>query len=127
MDLPPLRDLGAVDGPRLSIALMDGGGRLQDRGAVAALGWSPGDRLLITLVRTSVVIRRRSDGVFVMPRKPYVALPAPVRRGCGALAGGRLLLVADPGHDVLIVHPEAAVQAMLRTFHTSLAAPEEAS
>ncbi|MFJ1767835.1 hypothetical protein ACIOD2_46465, partial [Amycolatopsis sp. NPDC088138] len=82
MGLPPLRDLGAVDGPRLSIALMDGGGRLQDRGAVAALGWNPGDRLLITLVQTSVVIRRRPDGVFVMPRKPYVALPAPVRKGC---------------------------------------------
>jgi bifunctional DNA-binding transcriptional regulator/antitoxin component of YhaV-PrlF toxin-antitoxin module len=127
MDLPPLGDLHAVDGPRLSIALMDGGGRLQDRGAVAVLGWNPGDRLLITLVRTSVVIRRRPDGVFVMPRKPYVALPAPVRRGCGALAGSRLLLVADPVHDVLIVHPEAAVQAMLRTFHTSLAVPEEAS
>ncbi|MEV4055194.1 hypothetical protein AB0J55_28670 [Amycolatopsis sp. NPDC049688] len=127
MDLPSLRDLRAADGPRLSIALMDGGGRLQDRGAVAALGWRPGDRLLITLVRTSVVIRRRPDGVFVMPRKPYVALPAPVRRGCGALAGSRLLLVADPVHDVLIVHPEAAVQAMLRAFHTSLAAPEEAS
>ncbi|WP_254896824.1 hypothetical protein [Amycolatopsis sp. Hca4] len=127
MGLPPLRDLHTEDGPRLSIALMDGGGRLQDRGAVAALGWNPGDRLLITLVRTTVVIRRRPDGVFVMPRKPYVALPAPVRRGCGALAGSRLLLVADPVHDVLIVHPEAAVQAMLRTFHTSLAAPEEAS
>ncbi|WP_329060433.1 hypothetical protein [Amycolatopsis sp. NBC_01480] len=111
----------------MSIALMDGGGRLQDRGAVAALGWSPGDRLLITLVRTSIVIRRRPDGVFVMPRKPYVALPAPVRKGCGAMAGSRLLLVADPVHEVLIVHPEAAVQAMLRTFHTSLAAPEEAS
>lgn len=127
LGLPPLRDLHAVDGPRLSIALMDGGGRLQDRGAVAALGWNPGDRLLITLVRTSVVVRRRPDGVFVMPRKPYVALPAPVRRGCGALAGSRLLLVADPVHDVLVVHPEAAVQAMLRAFHTSLAAPEEAS
>lgn len=127
MGLPQLRDLSGADGPRLSIALMDGGGRLQDRGAVAALGWSPGDRLLITLVRTSIVIRRRPDGVFVMPRKPYVALPAPVRKGCGAMAGSRLLLVADPVHEVLIVHPEAAVQAMLRTFHTSLAAPEEAS
>ncbi|MER6800278.1 hypothetical protein [Amycolatopsis mediterranei] len=52
-----------------------------DLAAVAALGWNPGDRLLLTLVRTSVVIRRRPDGVFVMPRKPYVALPAPVRRG----------------------------------------------
>ncbi|MDI5979850.1 hypothetical protein [Amycolatopsis magusensis] len=127
MGLPPLRELTAADGPRLSIALMDGAGRLQDRGAVAALGWRPGDRLLFTLVSRSVVIRRRPDGVFLMPRKPYVALPAPVRRACGALAGSRLLLVADPAQDVLIVHPEAAVQAMLRTFHTALAAPEKAS
>jgi hypothetical protein len=29
MGLPPLRDLRVPDGPRLSIALMDGGGRLQ--------------------------------------------------------------------------------------------------
>jgi len=41
MGLPPLRNLGTADGPRLSIALMDGGGRLQDRGAVATLGWRP--------------------------------------------------------------------------------------
>src|SRR4051812_25707374 len=59
MGLPPLRELGTADGPRLSIAVMDGGGRLQDRGAVATLGWEPGDRLLITVVTTSVVIRRR--------------------------------------------------------------------
>lgn len=126
LDLPPLRDLGTAHAPRLSIALMDDRGRLQDRGAVTALGWQPGDRLLITLVRTSVVIRRRPDGVFVL-RKPYIALPAPVRRSCRAQPGCRLLLVTDPVHQVLIVHPEAAVQAMLRSFHTSLVTAEEAS
>ncbi|MFD6070298.1 hypothetical protein [Amycolatopsis lurida] len=111
----------------MSIAVLDAGGRLQDRGAVAALGWSAGDRLLITLVQTSVVIHRRADGVFVMPRKPYVCLPATVRRACGVDAGARMLLVADAEHDVLVVHPEPAVQAMLRTFHASLATTEEAS
>ncbi len=69
LELPSLHTPGAAGGPRLSIAVLDAGGRLQDRGAVAALGWSVGDRLLITLVQTSVVIHRRADGVFVMPRK----------------------------------------------------------
>ncbi|EME52257.1 hypothetical protein H074_34126 [Amycolatopsis decaplanina DSM 44594] len=110
----------------MSIAVLDAGGRLQDQGAVAALGWSPGDRLLITLIKTSVVIHRHADGVFVMPRKPYVCLPATVRRACGVDAGARMLLVADAEHDVLVVHPEPAVQAMLRTFHATLAT-EEAS
>ncbi|MEV6909292.1 hypothetical protein [Amycolatopsis sp. NPDC051071] len=127
LGLPSLRVLGTSGGPRLSIAVMDAGGRLQKRGAVAALGWNAGDRLLITLVGTSAVIHRRPDGVFVMPRKPYVALSAPVRKVCGAHAGSRMLLVADAAHDALVVHPEAAVQTMLRAFHTTLAAAEEAS
>lgn len=127
LELPSLRTLGAASGPRLSIAVLDAGGRLQDRGAVAALGWTTGDRLLITLIKTSVVIHRRTDGVFVMPRKPYVCLPAAVRRACGVDAGARMLLVADAEHDVLVVHPESAVQAMLRTFHATLATTEEAS
>ncbi|AUI64453.1 hypothetical protein B1H26_18535 [Amycolatopsis sp. BJA-103] len=110
----------------MSIAVLDAGGRLQDRGAVAALGWNTGDRLLITLVKTTVVIHRRADGVFVMPRKPYVCLPATVRRACGVDAGARMLLVADAEHDVLVVHPGSVVQAMLRTFHATLAT-EEAS
>ncbi|WP_414943778.1 hypothetical protein [Amycolatopsis sp. cmx-11-32] len=126
LELPSLRTLDTTGGPRLSIAVLDAGGRLQDRGAVAALGWNTGDRLLITLIKTTVVIHRRADGVFVMPRKPYVCLPAIVRRACGIDAGARMLLVADAEHDVLVVHPEPAVQAMLRTFHATLAT-EEAS
>ncbi|MFC3456430.1 hypothetical protein [Amycolatopsis speibonae] len=126
LELPSLRTLGTAGGPRLSIAVLDAGGRLQDRGAVAALGWSTGDRLLITLVQTSVVIHRRADGVFVMPRKPYVCLPATVRRACGVATGARMLLVADAEHDTLVVHPESAVQALLRIFHATLATTEEA-
>lgn len=125
LGLPTLTASSDADRARLSMAVMDAAGRLQDRGAVATLGWGVGDRLLITLVRTSVVIRRRPDGVFVMPRKPYVVLPAPVRKAVGARAGSRLLLVADPGNDVLIVHPEPVVQSLLRAFHTSLATVEE--
>ena len=74
MGLPPLRELGAADGPRLSIALMDGGGRLQDRGAVAALGREPGDRLLITVVKTSVVIREALAALTGEPHPPGARL-----------------------------------------------------
>ena len=126
LDLPALRDLETAAAPRLSIALMDDRGRLQDRGAVTTLGWQPGDRLLITLIRTSVLIRRRADGVSIL-RRPYIALPAPVLRECGARPGSRLLLVTDPAQQVLRIHPETAVQAMLRTFHTALTTTEEAS
>ncbi|WP_329045583.1 hypothetical protein OG738_28975 [Amycolatopsis sp. NBC_01488] len=124
LPMPALPDL-AVDGQRrFSTALLDASGRIQDRGIVTALDWKPGDRLLITQIRSSAVICRRSDGVFRMTTKPYVVLPASVRHSCRVLAGSRVLLVADLAQDVLVVHPEHVVHAMLRDFHTTLAAGE---
>ncbi|MEC3982399.1 hypothetical protein [Amycolatopsis sp. H20-H5] len=123
---PPVHD-STAGGRHFSTALLDASGRIQDRGVVAALGWRPGDRLLFTLLRTSVLIARRDDGLFTMPGKPYVALPAIVRSSCGARAGSRVLLVADPDQDVLVVHPEPVVHALLRDFHRTLSAPEATS
>jgi bifunctional DNA-binding transcriptional regulator/antitoxin component of YhaV-PrlF toxin-antitoxin module len=124
LPMPALPDLAADGERRFSTALLDASGRIQDRGIVAALDWKPGDRLLITQIRSSAVICRRGDGVFRMTTKPYVVLPAPVRHGCRVLAGSRVLLVADLAQGVLVVHPEHVVHAMLRDFHTILAAGE---
>lgn len=124
LPMPVLPDLASDGQRRFSTALLDASGRIQDRGVVTALGWRPGDRLLITRIGSSVVICRRGDGVFRMASKPYVVLPAAVRHGCGVLAGSRVLLVADLAQDVLVVHPEHVVHAMLRDFHTALAGEE---
>jgi len=124
LPIPALPDLATDGQRRFSTALLDASGRIQDRGIVTALDWKPGDRLLITQIRSSAVICRRRDGVFRMTTKPYVVLPAPVRHGCRVLAGSRVLLVADLAQDVLVVHPEHVVHAMLRDFHTTLAAGE---
>jgi bifunctional DNA-binding transcriptional regulator/antitoxin component of YhaV-PrlF toxin-antitoxin module len=124
LPMPALPDLATDGQRRFSTALLDASGRIQDRGIVTALDWKPGDRLLITQIRSSAVICRRGDGVFRMTTKPYVVLPAPVRHGCRVLAGSRVLLVADLAQDVLVVHPEHVVHAMLRDFHTTLAAGE---
>lgn len=124
LPMPALPDLAADGQRRFSTALLDASGRIQDRSVVTALGWKPGYRLLITQIRSSAVICLRGDGIFRMTTKPYVVLPAPVRHGCRVPAGSRVLLVADLACDVLVVHPEHVVHAMLRDFHTSLAAGE---
>jgi hypothetical protein len=102
-------------------ARMDSSGRVHDRSAVAVLGWLLGDRLTITVVETSVVYHRRVEGVFAMTAKPYVVVPAAVRARCGLGAGSRVLVAADAAQGVLVVHPPAAVAAMLSHFHTQLA------
>lgn len=88
------------------------------------LGWCPGDLLQITVVDGAVVVHPHPAGVFVVPPRPYLVLHALVRRRCGIHAGDRLLLAADPGHGVLVVHPLAALDALLVAHHTSLAGGE---
>jgi hypothetical protein len=89
--MPALPGLATDGQRRFSTALLDASGRIRDRGIVTALDWKPGDRLLITQIRSSAVICRRGDGVFRMTTERYVVLPAPVRHGWGVLADSRVL------------------------------------
>jgi hypothetical protein len=109
LGLPPLSATvtAAESWMHFSAAPMDSSGRIQDRRVVAILGWSCGDHLTITVIGSSVVVQRHAEGVFRMTATPYVALPAPVRSRCRLSAGTRVMLVADPGQDALVVHPPA--------------------
>ena len=93
---------------------------VSNRSTIQALGWRPGDRLQITLVNGSVVVQRDPNGVFAMPAKPYVVLPAAVRHCSGLGAGDQVLVAADPRHDVLVVHPLAALDSMVVAYHAAL-------
>jgi bifunctional DNA-binding transcriptional regulator/antitoxin component of YhaV-PrlF toxin-antitoxin module len=49
-----------------------------------------------------------------MPAKPYLAIPAALRRRCGLRAGDRVLLAASPGEDKLTAYSFAVVAQALR-------------
>ena len=68
---------------------IDASGRVADRAFTSALGWRPGDRLTLTAAAGVVIARRDPDGLVTMPAKPYVAIPAALRRrcGCGLVTG----------------------------------------
>ncbi|MFC4856117.1 hypothetical protein [Actinophytocola glycyrrhizae] len=107
-------------------SLIYGMGTLNERGAVSnwatvdALGWSTSDHLHIALVGGSVVAHRDEAGAFAMGPKPYLVLPAAVRYRAGTRARDLVLVVADPNHDVLVVHPLVALDSMITTYHASL-------
>lgn len=63
---------------------------------------------------------RDEAGAFAMGPKPYLVLPAAVRYRAGMRARDVVLVVADPNHDVLAVHPLAALDTMITTYHASL-------
>jgi bifunctional DNA-binding transcriptional regulator/antitoxin component of YhaV-PrlF toxin-antitoxin module len=92
---------------------IDASGRVADRVIIAALGWRPGDRLILTAAAGVVLARRDPGGPVTMPARPYVAIPAALRHRCGLEPGDRVLLAALPGKDALIAYSFAVVDQAL--------------
>ena len=93
---------------------MDESGRVGDRGMIGVLGWQPGDRLTLTAAAGVVVARRDPGGMVTMPAKPYLVIPAALRRRCGLRPGDHVLLAASPGEDELTAYSFAMVDQALR-------------
>src|SRR5258708_22495461 len=103
---------------------MDASGGVADRGVMGALGWRGGDRLTLTAGDGVVVVARRDPGGMVtVPSRPYIVIPAALRRRCGLRAGDRVLLAALPGEDALAAYPLSVVDQALRA-HSALPSAE---
>jgi AbrB family looped-hinge helix DNA binding protein len=61
-----------------------------------------------------VIARRDPGGMVTMPSKPYIVIPAALRRRCGLRPGDRVLLAVFPAQDVLAVYSFAVVDQALR-------------
>ncbi|KXK58059.1 hypothetical protein AWW66_32120 [Micromonospora rosaria] len=101
------------------MAAIDRDGWLADAVVVPALGWLSGTRVDVRVRGGLVVVTADSQAVFRVTRPGQVRLPATVRHWCGLTAGSRLLLVADPAMGRLVVHPPAAVHAMIISFQAA--------
>jgi len=93
---------------------IDSSGRVGDRAMTAELGWQPGDRLTFTAAAGVVTARREPGGMVVMPSKPYLVIPAALRRRCGLQPGDRVLLAVFPDRDALAAYSFAVVDQALR-------------
>jgi hypothetical protein len=115
--LPALPRPGSLE---YGIGKIDVDGRISNCSTIAALGWCEGDQLHMALVEGSVVVHRDPAGAFRIGRKPYLVLPIAIRRRSGLGPSCQVLLVADPHHDVVVVHPRAALDVMITTYHAPL-------
>src|SRR5260370_24434070 len=80
---------------------IDASGRVADRATIAALGWRGGDRLTLTGEAGVMIARRDPGGMVTVPTRPYIVIPAALRRRCGLRAGDHVLRAASPGHGML--------------------------
>jgi hypothetical protein len=93
---------------------IDMAGRVADRAVISALGWRCGDRLTLTAEVCVVTARRDPAGMVAMTDKPYIVIPAVLRRCCGLLPGDRVLLAAAPAEDTLTAYSFAVVDQAIR-------------
>jgi AbrB family looped-hinge helix DNA binding protein len=96
---------------------LDASGRVADRSVTRALNWRPGDRLTLTATPTVVIARRDPAGMVTLTTRPYVVIPAALRRRCGLHTGDRVLLAATPRDDTLAVYPLSVVDHAIRAQH----------
>lgn len=102
------------------IATVDCNGRVAEGAVITALGWAPGTRLDIRESGGLVLITADRHAVFRMTRKGQLRLPATIRHWCGLTPGSRVMLAAHPATGLLVVHPPAALHAMIIQYHTTV-------
>jgi len=102
------------DGVVYGTGRIDESGRVGDRAMTSALGWQPGDRLTLTAAAGVVFARRDPDGMVALPARPYLVIPAALRRRCGLRPGDRVLLAVFPAQDALAAYSFAVVDQALR-------------
>ena len=61
-----------------------------------------------------VIARRDPGGLVTMQAKPYLVIPAALRRRCGLRPGDRVLLAVFPARDALAAYSLAVVDQALR-------------
>ena len=98
---------------------IDVAGRVADRAVISALGWHCGDRLTLTAEAGVVTAHRDPGGMVAMTVKPYIVIPAALRRRCGLEPGDRVLLAAVPADDMLAAYSFAVVDQAIRAFAAS--------
>jgi bifunctional DNA-binding transcriptional regulator/antitoxin component of YhaV-PrlF toxin-antitoxin module len=127
----PARPLPLIDLRHLSrdttmmygVGRVDASGRVANRDIVSALGWQPGDKVEVVAALSAIVILASPDGLFSVPRKPNIVIPAAARRQHDIGAGDHVLLAAAPEYGIVIVHTRQAMNDMLARYHSAFPPP----
>lgn len=120
MPVPKLPER-AAGSRHYGLAVLDRYGRVADSAALRALAWDPGQPLALTPIGGSVLAVASPDGPVRIGKDGYLRLPVGLRRACHLTAGDRVLLVADTDVGRLLLHPPAALDALLVAHHTAIA------
>jgi bifunctional DNA-binding transcriptional regulator/antitoxin component of YhaV-PrlF toxin-antitoxin module len=101
------------------IGRLDASGRVASSDIIGALGWRPGSRLDVVVTSLAIVIRAAPDGRYSVPQRPCIIIPVSARRPHAIKPRDHVLIAAAPDYGLVIVHPLAALDAMLSSYHSA--------
>lgn len=97
----------------LDVARIDASGRFCARALLTALRWEPGHRLDLTVEADAVVFGSSPAGRQTVGSRGELTVPVAARSLAGLDAEARVMLIAVPTRDLLIVHPPALIAHLL--------------
>jgi bifunctional DNA-binding transcriptional regulator/antitoxin component of YhaV-PrlF toxin-antitoxin module len=106
------------------IGAVDASGRVASHPVITAVGWQPGDRLDLIAAPDAIIFRASHDGLWSVPPRGGICLPAQARHRNGITPGDRVLLAAAREHSLVIVYPTSALDEMIASYHAPRATKE---
>ncbi|MFC4044991.1 AbrB/MazE/SpoVT family DNA-binding domain-containing protein [Dactylosporangium siamense] len=116
---PPLPRLPAPrTGPDLADAQLDVGrldpsGRISARPLLHRLGWPPGHRIQFDIAHDAITATSSPTARHTVGATGLLAIPSAIRQLCHLTAGDVVVLLANPGRDLLLIHPARTVAQFL--------------
>jgi len=96
------------------VTAVDVRGRLADRSGLQALAWPPGHLISIQVTPVTAIVKGCTDGPHAITRQGHLRLRSSARHALGLHAGDRVLLVAQPEYDRLVIYPIPVLEATLQ-------------
>lgn len=118
--IPPVPTSYPEPSLELGVATVNADGRVREKKLIVDdLGWSSGDRTSTRIVENGIVVHRTREGGDGVDSRGQVLIPASPRALYSIAVGDRVVLVAAPEHQVLVVHPTAFVASMLAEHYAA--------
>ncbi|MEV6596840.1 AbrB/MazE/SpoVT family DNA-binding domain-containing protein [Actinoplanes sp. NPDC051346] len=102
------------------MAVVEGRGRIALQPVVTTLTWTSGTRVTVKEQGGLVVVTADDAGSWRLGWQCRVLVPVGIRRWCGLTHGSRVLLIADAHQGRVVIHPPAALDAMINRAHAEV-------
>ncbi|GAA4256405.1 hypothetical protein GCM10022255_069070 [Dactylosporangium darangshiense] len=110
--LPAPRTLADPAEPQLDVSRLDPSGRISTRPLLRLLHWTPGHRLRFDAFEHTITATSSRTGTAISA-SGLLAIPVAVRHLGRLATGDTVVLLADPAHDLLVIHPARIVARLL--------------